>query len=109
MPSGEDEMKESIEELLNILGYAFNKIHCRYGVTTDGEPPAVVCINTQAEIIRRFAELEKENERLSNREGNARINLLCPTDIYPFRQINLEIIDYGVSDNIYLVRQPKKE
>lgn len=49
--------------------------------------------------------LEAENERLRNRDGNAGIILCETTDTIPFHQERLKIIDFGVSDNVYMVER----
>jgi hypothetical protein len=66
----------------------------------------------EAEILsrlNRLDEVEKENKRLSDREGNAKVNLIFPTETSPFRQVNLKTVDYGVSDNIYICESQEVE
>lgn len=54
---------------------------------------------------KQIQQLTAEVERLRKRDGNAHIILCCPTDNDPFRQEQLNIIDFGVSDNIYMVER----
>ena len=63
----------------------------------------------QCDRLNRLDEVEKENKRLSDREGNAKVNLIFPTETSPFRQVNLKIVDYGVSDNIYICESQEVE
>lgn len=55
------------------------------------------------EDAARIAELEAEIERLRNRDGNSTINLCFSKKGNPFNQEQLKIVDFGVSDNIYVV------
>lgn len=62
------------------------------------------CLESGAKQIQQ---LTAENERLQERDGNAHIVLLCPTPDDPFRRQTLAAIDFGVSDNVYVVEIPK--
>jgi hypothetical protein len=54
---------------------------------------------------KKIQELTTENERLRKRDGNASIYLCNPTPDDPFRQDRLVIVDFGVSDNIYVAER----
>lgn len=60
------------------------------------------CLESGAKQIQ---ELTVEVERLRKRDGNAHIILCCPTDDDPFKQEQLTIVDFGVSDNVYMVEK----
>ena len=47
--------------------------------------------------------LVKENERLSLRDGKASVELCYKTTVYPFNRVDLEVGDFGVADNEYVV------
>ena len=54
---------------------------------------------------KQIQQLTAEVERLQKRDGNAHIILCCPTEEDPFRQETLNIVDFGVSDNVYMVER----
>jgi hypothetical protein len=54
---------------------------------------------------KQIQELTAENERLRKRDGNATIIICETTDTIPFHQERLKIIDFGVSDNLYMVER----
>ena len=56
------------------------------------------------EAVRR---LEEDIERLNKRDGNAKVNLSYDTPDYPFNIEELQICDFGVSDNIYIVESKR--
>lgn len=64
----------------------------------------IECLEKGAEQIKK---LTAENKRFQEREGNAKFYLCCPTSDNPFRQDRLKIVDFGVSDNIYIVERAK--
>jgi hypothetical protein len=53
--------------------------------------------------------LTAETQRLGNREGNATIQLCLPASNDPFRKKDCRVIDYGVSDNRYIVESNEVE
>ena len=54
-------------------------------------------------LSSEIAELKSEHERLLKRDGNAKIFLAFNDDIDPFHQERLQVVDVGVSDNVYIV------
>lgn len=54
-------------------------------------------------LRQRVEQLLADNEYHSKRNGNAKIRLSLAGDDYPFEFMNLKIVDFGVSDNIYIV------
>lgn len=57
----------------------------------------------------RLRESEARVERLSEREGKAKISLCYNNGEYPFNFMDLDIVDYGVSDNCYVVTNEEIE
>lgn len=79
----------------------------RYGTNLDGdykeegvEPSLARCL--EREVYR----LTKENKRLYDRDGNASMQLSYETSEYPFNLIDLQVSDFGVADNIYILSSP---
>lgn len=60
------------------------------------------------EVLKEKTGLKREIKRLSERDGNAKIQLLTPTNDNPFLREDLSIVDFGVSDNIYVVEKVKE-
>lgn len=56
-----------------------------------------------------YEALRAENERLGKRDGNANIELILPEKDDPFNRIDLKIVDFGVSDNCYVVTSEEIE
>lgn len=56
----------------------------------------------QAKIIRQ---LKLDNERLTERDGNATIILCYSTRNNPFCRESLTVVDFGVADNVYTVQR----
>lgn len=52
---------------------------------------------------KQIQDLTTENERLRKRDGNATIILCSSTPDDPFHQKQLNIVDFGVSGNVYMV------
>ena len=55
---------------------------------------------------KRIAVLEADVKRLDDRDGNATIQLAYETNDYPFNFDDCKIVDFGVSDNIYVIESP---
>ena len=49
--------------------------------------------------------LREELARLSSRDGNAKIQLCYDDGYNPFHKEELSIVDFGVSDNVYVVEK----
>lgn len=54
-------------------------------------------------LVKKIVQLEAENKRLSKRDCNATIVLSYNDGNNPFAREELEVVDIGVSDNIYVV------
>jgi len=64
--------------------------------------------DTLAEIrnaLKDREELRDEIERLDRRDGNATITLCFNDGNNPFAREQLNILDFGVADNIYVVEK----
>ena len=57
----------------------------------------------------KIDEKDREIERLINREGNAHIEIIVPTNDDPFRRFDLKVCDFGVADNCYVAECPEVE
>lgn len=57
-------------------------------------------LKTESDLVK---ELRAEVERLNKRDGNAAISLAYATE-YPFNFEDLEVVDFGVADNGYVVK-----
>lgn len=55
------------------------------------------------DMLANIEKLEEENKRLLARDGKATITLSYPTKDYPFNTEDLEVVDFGVADNGYVV------
>jgi hypothetical protein len=55
------------------------------------------------DMLANIEKLEEENKRLLARDGKATITLSYPTKDYPFNTEDLEVVDFGVADNGYMV------
>ena len=57
----------------------------------------------QHESVESAISLIQELQRLKSREGNAKIELCYDDGKNPFARESLKIVDFGYSDNIYIV------
>lgn len=55
--------------------------------------------------IKKYDAMKAEHDRLMKRDGNATIIFCETTETIPFHQERLKIIDFGVSDNVYMVEK----
>lgn len=55
------------------------------------------------QLEQELSEAKKEIERLSSRDGNSKIQLAFNDGVNPFTREDLKVVDFGVSDNIYVV------
>lgn len=60
-------------------------------------------------LERKLEEKDKEIRRLANREGKAEIELSYNDGVNPFAGRTLEVADFGVADNYYVVTDPEGE
>lgn len=60
-----------------------------------------------SEIKRQLAEARAENESYRSRDGKSSVTFSFETSDYPFNFEDLEVVDFGVSDNQYIVAAPK--
>lgn len=59
--------------------------------------------NALDQNAKPIGELEQQLERYKQRDGNAYIKLSYATEAYPFNFTKLNVADFGISDNEYIV------
>jgi hypothetical protein len=101
-----DKLHAESEELKRNLEFAYKRAKVLadlLGIPIHESPEVT---GTILGLVRGSVErLVTENERLQKRDGNAVIIICETTETIPFHQERMKIIDFGVSDNIYMVER----